>query len=643
MLSRNVLYHGRERPPARRQRLRAGPLTLLFEKDATMGGALRYVKLGDREILRRVYVAVRDRHWGTVPSTLSDVEMDVGEDAFRVTFRVENVAGEIDFCWRGTITGDAEGIVTFTMDGRARSTFLRNRIGLCVLHPMDLAGQSCLVEHTDGSVEEGAFPTYIAPHQPFQDMRAISHRVAPGVRAAVRLEGDVFEMEDQRNWTDASYKTYSTPLALPIPVKIEEGTRIQQSVTLRLEGVPAKGWTMVPSEERLTFAVGDAPIHPLPQIGLGMAGHGQPLTEGECERLRALHPSHLRVDLHLAHPDHAAILQRATAEAWALNAPLEVALFLPEAPAGELGELAERLEVLRPPMCRWLVFQEGAPVTPEKAVRLAREHLADYAPRARFGGGTDHYFTELNRNRPPVEALDMACYSLNPQVHAFDDLSLVEDLRTQAVTVDSARRFVGNRPLAVGPITLKPRFNTHTGENLAGDPRQVSLLGAGWTVGSLKYLAESGVRSVTYYETRGWRGVMAREAPQGTSNAFPCIPGAVYPLYHVLADVGAYAGGRVAPSTSGDRLRVDGLAMQKGGRRRVLLANLRPDSQRVTVRGLGDRANVRFLDETNAEEAMVDPEGFRARAGQRRETEGGALDVRLRPYGLARIDTGVAG
>ena len=43
--------------------LRAGPLTLLFEPDLAF---LRYVRLGEREVLRGVYAAVRDRNWGTV-------------------------------------------------------------------------------------------------------------------------------------------------------------------------------------------------------------------------------------------------------------------------------------------------------------------------------------------------------------------------------------------------------------------------------------------------------------------------------------------------------------------------------------------------------------------------------------------------
>jgi hypothetical protein len=32
------------------------------------------------------------------------------------------------------------------------------------------------------------------------------------------MEGDAWEMEDHRNWLDASFKTYVRPLALPYPM-----------------------------------------------------------------------------------------------------------------------------------------------------------------------------------------------------------------------------------------------------------------------------------------------------------------------------------------------------------------------------------------------------------------------------------------
>ena len=50
------------------------------------------------------------------------------------------------------------------------------------------------------------------------------------------MEGDTFEMEDQRNWLDASYKTYVRPLALPWPYTIGQGQRFTQSVALTVAG-----------------------------------------------------------------------------------------------------------------------------------------------------------------------------------------------------------------------------------------------------------------------------------------------------------------------------------------------------------------------------------------------------------------------
>src|SRR3546814_4656990 len=56
----------------------------------------------------------------------------------------------------------------------------------------------------------------------------------------IRFEGDVFEMEDQRNWSDASFKTYCRPLALPRPFVLERGQSVDQSIVIRISGEVAK-------------------------------------------------------------------------------------------------------------------------------------------------------------------------------------------------------------------------------------------------------------------------------------------------------------------------------------------------------------------------------------------------------------------
>ena len=115
--------------------------------------------------------------------------------------------------------------------------FLTNRVGFVVLHPLQgVAGRPMTIEHVDGSTETVIMPELISPDQPALAIRTLSHEAAPGLSVSCRLEGDIFEMEDQRNWTDASFKTYVRPVALPRPFKVAAGERIVQSVTIAMSG-----------------------------------------------------------------------------------------------------------------------------------------------------------------------------------------------------------------------------------------------------------------------------------------------------------------------------------------------------------------------------------------------------------------------
>lgn len=644
-LSPSVIAYGSNAPLAERVALRAGPLSLLF-----VAGDLREIRWGGQEVVRRVYVAVRDRNWETIPAELSDLRIERQDDSFAITYLAEHRRGPIDLAWRATIRGEASGTVTFAMDGEACATFWRNRIGLCVHHPIvECAGRTCRVEHHDGSIEDAVFPRLVSPHQPMRDIRALTHELPAGGRVEIRFAGEVFEMEDQRNWTDASFKTYGTPLDLPFPVEVARGTRIAQSVTIRLE-TPGTAVPVAPTGEPCEAAVevGAGPGVPLPEIGLGMASHGKPLSPAEGSLLRALHLGHLRLDLDLTRPDFVEVLQVAGSNAAGLGVPLEIALFLGEDARARLEALRGVLHEAGPRIRTWWIYDASRKLTPEAAVGLARDCLVSYDPGAEFGGGTDGYFAELNRNRPPTSALDVVGYSINPQVHAFDLGSLAENLGGQADTVRSALAFAGGLPVAVGPITLRPRFNPHaTGpEPEAGpgelprhvDPRQISLFCAGWLVGCVRELALAGTSRLTFFETTGWRGVMETEAGSPLPEAFPSFPGAVFPLYHVLADVGEFAGGSVLPVRLDPRSRVEALALARGDGLRVLVANLGPTPRRVRVAGLRSRAEVTQLVESNAIEAMSRPRQFRAGRGESVVTVGGGLERDLPAFSLVRID-----
>jgi D-apionolactonase len=623
--------------------LKAGALRVVLTD-----GELRYLRVGGVEVLRRVYVAVRDQRWRTIQPQISNLETLIGDDHFHVVFTAAHQEGEVDFRWLGTITGDANGTLSFTMEGEAHSTFSRNRIGVCVLYPApECAGRPCRVEHTDGACEDGFFPQMIAPHQPFKNIRAIAHDVMPGLIAEVRMAGEVFEMEDQRNWTDGSYKVYSTPLDLPFPVVVRKGEKISQAFSLTLQGeMPAALNELSAAAISVRFDEDSAPR--LLQIGLGAASHGRPLSERELSRLRLLNLSHLRVDLKLQDPDYKAALARAASEARGMGAKLELALFLSNDAAAELCELKREVEQLNAPVARWLLFHGAETVTAEKWVELARKILARGDTAAMIGAGTNQYFTELNRNRPPARIADVICYSINPQVHATDEDALVEALAAQAATVESARQFASSAPLAITPVTLKPRFNPHASRQgaergpgklpAAVDARQMSLFAAGWTLGSLKYLAESGAASVTYYETTGWRGAMETRQGSPDQELFPSLPGGVFPLWHVLADAGEFAGAEVIRTTSSEPLKVVSLALRQAGKLRLMLANLSGDPQKVWFERSESPIQVRRLNASNLALAISEPENFRAQAAEMSAPPHGGLELHLLPEEIVTLD-----
>ena len=160
--------------------LHAGPLTLRFD-----AGDLRYLKLGEREMIRRIYAAVRDRNWGTVPAEISNLRSEIADSSFRVTYTSTHRQHDIHFVWQAEIVGATDGAIHFTFDGEAKSNFLRNRIGFCVLHPIrECAGANCRAHYADGRERALTFPDIIAAEQPvahLHDLAGLAHELAPGV------------------------------------------------------------------------------------------------------------------------------------------------------------------------------------------------------------------------------------------------------------------------------------------------------------------------------------------------------------------------------------------------------------------------------------------------------------------------------
>ena len=503
-------------------RLRTGALTAVVAD-----GALREVRVAGHLALDAVYAAVRDPDWGTVPGEFEQYDISVSPDAFTVAFTSRHRAAGLDFRWHGRIEGH-DGAVRLDFDGVALERFAANRIGFCLLHPIGLAGQPVLARTPDGE-RSGHFPEHIAPHQPFTELRGLRYRVAAGTWLDLTLDGELFEMEDHRNWTDAGWKTYGTPLRLPHPRTYRAGDTVRQTVriTADAEGTPVA----VPDQAAdLWCEVTGEVTGRLPAIGLGVSGPGVsgpselgPSASGADVSGLArpvpagLRPDHLHLDL-AAGQDWTMLLRRAAAEVAALGARLDVAF---TAPADtDWPDTAAMLSTYGGRVGRVSVFDPATQVTEPGTASTLRAALRRAGLAIPVGGGSRNAFAELNRARLPAAELDFVTYRIHPQAHHFDDKSIMDTLLAQPHTVRDARRLAAGLPLVVGPITLGRPAETTAAlpaghpDQPSPDPRQGTDFLAAWTLGSIAALADAD--ALTYFRTTGLHGLRT-----GPDDVFP--------------------------------------------------------------------------------------------------------------------------
>ncbi|MEO1011435.1 MAG: hypothetical protein AAFX53_09030 [Bacteroidota bacterium] len=602
-----ILAYGDTKNLPKAINVKAGKLHMVYE-----AGFLRYIKLGDVEIIRMVNHALRDHDWDTVPMQIMDERLEDHGNSFIITYTAVCKTADIHFQWHCVIKGNPDSTIDFEIQGMAYSAFRKNRAGFTVLHPIaPCIGKRCTITHPNGQESVEKFPTYISPSQPFKEVSAMSWEPANGVYALLAFEGDVFETEDQRNWIDASYKTYCTPLGLPFPVRLEVGDTIKQKIRLSLDTTNdgagnAKGADRVLKIDRKN-------PRPFPKIGipLGDLEH----TPDIIDYLKALHIDFLRVELEPGKWD-AAKLEHAVSLAKEIDCKLEVVLFFEK-------NLAETyLEYLLPHKERifqFIVLPNYAKSTDQPLLEAVVPSLRSYFPHCSIGAGTDAFFKELNDYGTPPDTLDFLSFSVNPQVHAFDLGSLTETLSAHQYVVRSGKVLAQGKKVHVGPVSLRMRWNPNAtsrsrqereilSSEKRADPRQLSLYGAAWTLGSFKYLSENGAASTTYYQTCGPSGLMPHPGDTWPEE-LTTIPQAVYPIYIILKQIMGHKNGKIVPLESPNPLKYDGMAfLDRTKRITLLLTNFTDVDQPIGLGAHMEISRLQILDSTLMKTLVQNPD-----------------------------------
>jgi hypothetical protein len=623
MAGRDLKLYGTEEPKPEQRVLRAGPVTTTFES-----GQLRWIKVGAAEAIRGISFVVRTRIWATPVPEISDLRIIERAEGFRVTFTAICRTEDGNFTWKGDFRGSADGTIRCIAAGSPDRDFLTGRTGFVILHPLaGFAGRPVEIEHTDGSVEKLTVPEAIDPAQPFFLVRSLTHAPMRGVKATIRMEGDSWETEDHRNWTDASFKTYCRPLSLPWPYLIKAGETVRHKVTLGFAGKLPKA---APAKERpVTVTLGRASGR-MPEIGLSVLPEDAEAALGASDIVRAA--GRVRADV-----------------------VLEIILADGMPPASQLAEVAKAVKaeglrvaaVIATPAADLKSYPPGTPgpqgvPTWHETARMVRKAF----PRARVGGGMLSNFTELNRKRPPKGLFEFITHATSALVHAADDRSVMETLEAIGHIIRSTKRIIGRTPYRIGPSHIGNSFNPY-GESYAAnpaggrvtmarvDPRHRGLFGAAWHLGYLSQVAEGGLEAATMASPVGEFGIAARRLPHPQPWFDENPDAAVYPVFHVLRGVAVGAGEKHVTAESNDPARLAALAFRTGEGTRLWLANLREINTSVRLKTLPKgETRISMLDEDSFDDAVRDTSFGDLTAPLRGST------VTLRPFAVARIDIG---
>lgn len=220
------------------QELSAGPIRLKFQD-----GELRYLHVGDREVIRRIYFAVRNGRWNTSMPQFTETKVRKSKDGFTIDLKAECKTVGVDYSWTGRIVGTPDGKITFTAAGVAGTDFASNRIGLCVLYGSPaVVGRKYETINAAGQKKVSAFPEFVNHQLVAPDYQTLRYTTPDEVTVTTTVTGAEFDMEDQRTYGDSSFKAYA-PLPYAYPA-VPRGDRKEQVLTLEVTGAKASPSTV---------------------------------------------------------------------------------------------------------------------------------------------------------------------------------------------------------------------------------------------------------------------------------------------------------------------------------------------------------------------------------------------------------------
>ena len=469
---------------------------------------LRNIKYNNIEILKLISFLVRDKNWNNYsPEIIKTSSYNKDQ---KLHFEFDLKYGDVEQLEVKLLLSIGSNSVKLIANGKFLTDFWTNRIGFNLLLPLDgVVNQQVIVSKSDQTTETLKYPLIIQPDQPMVKFNNLSYEMFDSIALNIRFDGIHFEMEDQRNWGDASYKIYSGSLLDPFPYKENKNSAFHQEIEIT---VREKNNSLETISNQNIIPLNIQEEYAMPKIGIKVDNE----TNGidivnvdfvyhlvDFERNTESKPKFNNLPIYLvALIDHTKKVK---------DIVKDIKDYI----------LSNKISVDKILICPKIYLNSFQPAGEWPSVPKLGDYYKEakiQLPDVHIFSGMVTNFTELNRKKPDGK-FDGINFSFTPIVHDASDYGVLDTPNSLKYILHSVNNFSKDTPIHIGPMTLGMHFNPY-GEKLAAnidqvrlemtdfDPRHDSLIGLNWTIAVFAETLSKNTKFITIASLKGVHGIL---------------------------------------------------------------------------------------------------------------------------------------
>ena len=469
---------------------------------------LRNIKYNNIEILKLISFLVRDKNWNNYSPEIIKTSSYNKDQKLHFEFNLKY--GDVEQLEVKLLLSIGSNSVKLIANGKFLTDFWTNRIGFNLLLPLDgVVNQQVIVSKSDQTTETLKYPLIIQPDQPMVKFNNLSYEMFDSIALNIRFDGIHFEMEDQRNWGDASYKIYSGSLLDPFPYKENKNSAFHQEIEIT---VREKNNSLETISNQNIIPLNIQEEYAMPKIGIKVDNE----TNGidivnvdfvyhlvDFERNTESKPNFNNLPIYLvALIDHTKKVK---------DIVKDIKDYI----------LSNKISVDKILICPKIYLNSFQPAGEWPSVPKLGDYYKEakiQLPDVHIFSGMVTNFTELNRKKPDGK-FDGINFSFTPIVHDASDYGVLDTPNSLKYILHSVNNFSKDTPIHIGPMTLGMHFNPY-GEKLAAnidqvrlemtdfDPRHDSLIGLNWTIAVFAETLSKNTKFITIASLKGVHGIL---------------------------------------------------------------------------------------------------------------------------------------